>query len=210
MLKSNSKRFAFAILIAAIIGSSFTRAAYGAELGAAAASADTIEGQVLGAGAPIAKSTVTLWSASADAPKQLAQTQSGDDGHFTLSAEGSPDSILYIVAKGGVAAANKGGGDNPAIALLAVIGNKPPAQRRHQRVHDGGVGMDQRSVPRRHFDQRQPARSAHRGRQRAQFRRSRDRRLRRNDSGRLQQHRRRRQWPTSVPCRTSSPAALRT
>ena len=41
MLKSNSKRFAFAILIAAIIGSSFTRAAYGAELGAAAASADT-------------------------------------------------------------------------------------------------------------------------------------------------------------------------
>ena len=71
MLKSNSKRFAFAILIAAIIGSSFTRAAYGAELGAAAASAYTIEGQVLGAGAPIAKSTVTLWSASADAPKQL-------------------------------------------------------------------------------------------------------------------------------------------
>ncbi|MGO9062056.1 MAG: hypothetical protein ACLQU2_32515 [Candidatus Binataceae bacterium] len=30
--------------------------------------ADSIEGQVLGAGMPIAKSTVTLWSASADAP----------------------------------------------------------------------------------------------------------------------------------------------
>ena len=89
--------------------------------------ADTIEGQVLGGGAPIAKSTVTLWSASADAPKQLAQTQSGDDGHFTLSAEGSPDSILYLVAKGGEPTARKGSGDNPAIALLAVIGNKPPA-----------------------------------------------------------------------------------
>ncbi len=88
---------------------------------------NSIEGQVFGAGAPIAKSTVTLWSASADAPKQLAQTRSGDDGHFTLSAEGSPDSILYIVAKGGEPTANKGGGDNPAIALLAVIGNKPPA-----------------------------------------------------------------------------------
>src|SRR5208283_3101664 len=65
--------------------------------------ADNIDGQVLGAGAAIVKSTVTLWSASADAPKQLAQTQTGDDGRFTLSAEGSPDGILYIVAKGGVA-----------------------------------------------------------------------------------------------------------
>ena len=83
---------------------------------------------MLGAGAPIAKSTVTLWSASADAPKQLAQTQTGDDGRFTLSAEGPPDSILYIVAKGGVPAGNKGGGDNPAIALISVLGNKAPAK----------------------------------------------------------------------------------
>src|SRR5277367_3900468 len=90
--------------------------------------ADSIEGQVLGAGAPIAKSTVTLWSASADAPKQLAQTQTGDDGRFTLNAEGSPDSILYMVAKGGVPAGNKGGGDNPAIALISVLGNKAPAK----------------------------------------------------------------------------------
>src|SRR6202789_2150067 len=89
--------------------------------------ANTIEGQVLSGGAPIAKSAVTLWSASADAPKQLAQTQTGDDGRFTLSAEGLSDGILYIVAKGGVPAANKGGGDNPAIALISVLGSKPPA-----------------------------------------------------------------------------------
>ena len=94
---------------------------------AGTARADTIEGQVLGAGAPIAKSTVTLWSASADAPKQLAQTQTGDDGRFTLSAEGSPDSIFYIIAKGGAPAANKGAGDNPSIALISVLGSKPPA-----------------------------------------------------------------------------------
>ena len=93
----------------------------------APASADTIEGQVLGAGAPIAKSTVTLWSASADAPKQLAQTQTGDDGRFTLNAEGSPVGILYLIAKRGEPDANKGGGDNPAIALLSVLGSKPPA-----------------------------------------------------------------------------------
>src|SRR5271156_5823095 len=101
--------------------------AVAALLWAVPASADSKECQVLGGGAPIAKSTVTLWSASADAPKQLAQTQIGDDGRFTLSGEGSPDSILYLIATGGQPTANKGGGDNPAIALLAVVGNKPPA-----------------------------------------------------------------------------------
>jgi hypothetical protein len=87
-----------------------------------------IEGQVLGAGAPIAKSTVTLWSASAAAPRQLGQTQTGDDGRFTISFESSsgPDAISYLLAKGGEPAARKGSGDNPAIALLSVIGSKPP------------------------------------------------------------------------------------
>jgi hypothetical protein len=33
--------------------------------------ADSIKGQVLGGNVPIAKSTVTLWEASAAAPKQL-------------------------------------------------------------------------------------------------------------------------------------------
>src|SRR5271156_7230611 len=96
----------------------------------AARAADSIEGQVLGAGAPISKSTVTLWSASADAPKQLAQTQTSDDGRFTLSPEGpsSPDSILYIVAKGGEPSTNKGSADNPAIALMTLLGSKPPAK----------------------------------------------------------------------------------
>jgi hypothetical protein len=103
-------------------------AVFAISLAGPARAADNIEGQVLGGGAPIAKSTVTLWSASADAPKQLAQTQTGDDGHFTLSTEGSPDGILYIVATGGVPAANKGGGNNSAIALISVIGSTPPAK----------------------------------------------------------------------------------
>ena len=37
------------------------------------AAAVRIEGQVQAAGGPIAKSTVTLWAASASAPTQLAQ-----------------------------------------------------------------------------------------------------------------------------------------
>jgi len=97
-----------------------------------ACAADSIEGQVLGAGKPIVKSTVTLWEASSDAPKQLAQTQTGDDGHFKLTAEGSPDGILYLVATGGVPAANKAGGDNPAIVEPPIRGNPG-----HPETHQG-------------------------------------------------------------------------
>ena len=42
---------------------------------AVCAFAADIKGQVLGGGAPIAQSTVTLWAASAGPPKQLAQTK---------------------------------------------------------------------------------------------------------------------------------------
>lgn len=74
--------------------------------------ANAIEGQVIGAGAPIAGSTVTLWAASADAPKQLARARTGADGRFALDADGG-GAILYLVAKGGSPAAAKAGGDNP-------------------------------------------------------------------------------------------------
>jgi hypothetical protein len=37
-----------------------------------ALAAELVRGQVLGGGAPIAMSTVTLWEASANAPKKLA------------------------------------------------------------------------------------------------------------------------------------------
>jgi hypothetical protein len=36
--------------------------------------------------------------------------------------------VLYLVAKGGEATVNKGNGDNPAIALLLVLGSTPPAK----------------------------------------------------------------------------------
>src|SRR5262245_51873816 len=101
-------------------------AAFGVSSSAPATAADGIKGQVTGAGAPIAGSTVTLWAASADAPKQVAQARTGADGRFALNAAGAAD-VLYLVAKGGQPAANKASGDNPAIALLAVVGAKPPA-----------------------------------------------------------------------------------
>jgi hypothetical protein len=90
--------------------------------------ANSLKGQVLGGGAPIANSTVTLWAASASAPKQLAQSKSGADGRFTLNAAGAPgkDAILYLVAKGGRPAASKAGGENPTIALMTVLGTTAP------------------------------------------------------------------------------------
>jgi hypothetical protein len=89
--------------------------------------ADSIKGQVLGGGAPIAKSTVTLWEASGNAPQQLAQAKTNDDGRFEVRTKGASDAILYLVATGGVPKASKTSGDNPAIALLAVVGSNPPA-----------------------------------------------------------------------------------
>ena len=65
----------------------------------AAFDADSVRGQVVGGGAPIAKSTVTLFAATAGAPKQLAQTQTDNDGRFEVRTTGAPtDSTLYLVA----------------------------------------------------------------------------------------------------------------
>jgi hypothetical protein len=88
--------------------------------------ADPINGRVVGAGAPIVGSTVTLWGASAGPPRQLAETRTDADGRFNLTAD-TGNAMLYLTAKGGQPLAAKTGGDNPAITMLAVIGSKPPA-----------------------------------------------------------------------------------
>jgi len=97
-------------------------------LGAWASSANAMDGRVLAGGAPVSHSTVTLWLGRSDSPKRLAQVQTGDDGRFTLNAEqsGGAEGSLYLIAKGGEPKAH-GGEDNPAIALIAVLGNTPPA-----------------------------------------------------------------------------------
>ena len=95
--------------------------------GAPASAQQLLEGQVLGAGAPIANATVTLWAASAGPPAQLSRTESGTDGRFTLASPApSGDSTLYLVATGGEPTANKGSGNNPAIALMAAVRHRQP------------------------------------------------------------------------------------
>jgi len=87
-----------------------------------------LKGQVLGGGQPIGNSTVTLWAAGAGAPALLGQTRSGADGSFTLNSTdpADKDAILYLTANGGQPKISAQDGDNPAIALMAVIGSRPP------------------------------------------------------------------------------------
>src|SRR5262249_42858614 len=93
------------------------------------AAAANIAGQVLGGGAPIANSTVTLFAASAANPRQVGQARTGADGRFSISAPFVLNrSMLYLAAKGGRPAANPSSGDNPAIALIASVGAQPPAR----------------------------------------------------------------------------------
>src|SRR5208283_3682807 len=93
----------------------------------AALAADNLKGQVILGGAPVAKSTVTLWEASAGAPKQLGQAKTNADGRFEVHAKGAHgDSILYLVATGGEPKAHQGGGDSPTLVLLSVLGTKAP------------------------------------------------------------------------------------
>ena len=87
--------------------------------------ADSISGQVVGAGAPIVGSTVTLWAEGSGAPRQLAQARSGADGRFALTADGG-GANLYLIAKGGRPSANAAAGENPAIALMTVLGSTAP------------------------------------------------------------------------------------
>lgn len=88
--------------------------------------AATISGRVLAAGAPIASSTVTLWAAASGNPQQLAQARTGTDGAFWLTADVPANTSAYLVAAGGQPAASKVGGDNSAIALIAVLGTTLP------------------------------------------------------------------------------------
>ena len=69
---------------------------------------DVIKGQVQGAGAPIANSTVTLWQAGTGAPKQIAQTKTTGDGRFEFHhKDAANDTILYLIAAGGLQRPNQ-------------------------------------------------------------------------------------------------------
>lgn len=92
----------------------------------AVSATDSIEGRVEGGGSPIVKADVTLWVATAGAPRKLAQTKTHDDGGFKLSTAGKKDNagVLYLVAEGGIAKAGSGSKPNPATTLMATLGTE--------------------------------------------------------------------------------------
>ncbi|MBP8197709.1 MAG: hypothetical protein KAX64_04035, partial [Chromatiaceae bacterium] len=94
------------------------------------AAAESLKGEVLGGGAPIADSTVTLWAAGEGAPKELGRARTDAEGRFDLGVHRTDggDVSLYLVAQGGRATASKTSGDNPAIALMTVLGAQPLAK----------------------------------------------------------------------------------
>ena len=91
--------------------------------GAPASAQQKLEGQVLLAGEPVVRATVTLWAAGADVPAQVAQTRTGADGRFALDAiRAAGNAPVYLVAKGGTANA----GANNAVALMVLLGGPLP------------------------------------------------------------------------------------
>jgi hypothetical protein len=87
------------------------------------AAAVRIEGLVQAGGGPLANSVVTLWAASAGQPRQLGQASTNSDGQFEVGSQEalSGDTILYLIAKGGTPAVNKGSSDNPAISKNQLV-----------------------------------------------------------------------------------------
>src|SRR5262245_49886049 len=59
-------------------------------VGCTTAAAANVGGQVLGGGAPIANSTVTLFAANTGNPRQLGQARTGADGRFSINAPSAP------------------------------------------------------------------------------------------------------------------------
>src|SRR5215831_15044438 len=112
----------------ATTGTSGTAATDSEPLSEPTLTVSNISGEVTGAGAPIAGSTVTLWAATRDAPQRLAQTRTGDNGRFALGPSSGKGSSLYLIATGGKPTSTRASGDNPAIALLTVVGREPPTQ----------------------------------------------------------------------------------
>ncbi len=92
------------------------------------ASAQQFSGNVNGGGAPIARSTVTLWIAGEGAATRLSETSSGDDGAFRVEfdTEKASGGVLYLTARGGEPKIGSSRAANPAIALMATLGATAP------------------------------------------------------------------------------------
>ena len=96
----------------------------------AANAAVRIDGQVQAGGGPVADFDRDVVGRERWRAQTTGARENKDDGSFSLATDETPGPgvSLYLVARGGVASVNKGGGANPALAFLAVLGGAPPAK----------------------------------------------------------------------------------
>ena len=70
---------------------------------------------------------MTAYAAGAGAPAKLGEAKSDAQGAFKLSLGAAPaGSSVYVVARGGTPEARPDRSNNPALALLAILGATPP------------------------------------------------------------------------------------
>ena len=181
-MNAKSKRSAMRMALAAgVFG------AIGFASGAAGA-AIRIDGQVQAGGGPVANSIVTLWAASGGDPQQLAQAKTADDGSARRRRNARAGRKPLSRRQGRRRCGQQERERQSGAGVPDSPGGNAPGACHHQRNDDHRFGLDQRAVPRRDCDQRSRAESQHRRRQRAQLRRSLDRRLWCYDCGRSEQH----------------------
>ena len=89
-----------------------------------------LDGQVQAGHSAIVGSTVTLWSAGEDAPKQIGHTQTDSRGLFRINAPAQADKgrIYYVLVQGGRSVHDQNHGENHNIAMLALLGSQLPSR----------------------------------------------------------------------------------
>jgi|688.fasta_scaffold49552_4 hypothetical protein len=86
-----------------------------------------LSGKVEIAGSPIAGATVTIYAASAEAPKQLAQGNTDGTGAFNINfAEMPSNHLIYLVSRGGTMKASAVKAASDGFILMVLLGQNYP------------------------------------------------------------------------------------
>ena len=144
----------------------------------AADAAVGIEGQVQIGGGAVVGSTVSLWAASADAPARLAQATTTRRAALSSQSMRRRATLrASILSPAAAAAVAKVGGDNKGIDLLAVLGTDPPSKVVVNELTTVASAFTDARFLHGRVDLRQSARPEDRRRERAEPRRSHQRRM---------------------------------
>ncbi len=92
--------------------------------------AQQVTGTVQAGGSPVVNSTITLWAASQNTPRQIAQAKSDNNGLFSFTdiPNMTDKEIFYLIAQGGQPKISGAAEDNKAIALMTTLNATPPAK----------------------------------------------------------------------------------